>query len=58
MVLRRGEKRVKKVLFAKRGDILEGQMGGHFSGFDSTETPPICTFFMAIMTLYVPFGYS
>ena len=58
MVLRRGEKRVKKVLFAKRGDILEGQMGGHFSGLDGGEYPPLCTFFMAIITLYAPFRYS
>ena len=43
MVLRRGEKRVKKVLFAKRRDILGGQMGGQNTVFEGVESPPTCT---------------
>lgn len=51
MVLRRDKKRVKKGLFAKRADILEGQMEGHFCGIEGVKNTPISTKKVRIMTL-------
>ena len=44
---KRGKNENKKAHFAKRTDILGGQMGGHFSGLEGVENTPIMHFFHA-----------